>query len=86
MKKFIYAPEGVCASAITFWIKNDIVQKTEIEGGCKGNLRAVSILIEGMNISEVIRRMKGIRCGNRPTSCPDQIARGLEKYLQGSRP
>jgi uncharacterized protein (TIGR03905 family) len=85
MQKFTYHPEGVCSSEITFWIENDIVRKTEIIDGCEGNLQALSRLFEGMNISDIIQRIKGIECDGKPTSCPDQIARGLEKYLQTQR-
>ena len=59
-----------------------IIQKLEVLGGCSGNLQGISALVEGMPAQEAIRRLKGIRCGFKDTSCPDQFARGLESALK----
>ena len=68
---------GVCAQAVRFEVEDNIVQKVDFIGGCSGNTQGVARLAEGMPIDEVISRLKGIRCGMRPTSCPDQLARAL---------
>jgi len=79
MKK--YPVSGVCSRAVSFEIENDIIVKAEFEGGCHGNTQGVARLVEGMNVHEAIRRLKGIRCGYKDTSCPDQLARALEKDI-----
>ena len=80
MKEFKYIPNGVCAREMIFSIDNNIIIDAKTIGGCPGNSQGVSSLIKGMNIDEVIDKLKGINCANRGTSCPDQIARALEQY------
>lgn len=80
MKEFKYIPNGVCAREMIFSIDNNIIIDAKTIGGCPGNSQGVSSLIKGMNIDEVIDKLKGINCRNRGTSCPDQIARALELY------
>lgn len=80
MKEFKYIPNGVCAREMIFSIDNNIIIDAKTIGGCPGNSQGVSNLIKGMNIDEVITKLKGIDCRNRGTSCPDQIARALELY------
>ena len=63
-------------------IEDGVIRSVEIQGGCSGNLQGISHLVEGMPVEEAIRRMKGIRCGFKDTSCPDQLAQGLEAILQ----
>lgn len=75
-----YKTTGTCSRAINFEVEGDIVKNVEFVGGCSGNTQGVSALIEGMNIDEAIRRIEGIRCGMRPTSCPDQLAKALKQY------
>ncbi len=79
--EYRYEPQGVCSSEMIIEVDNDIIKKVIIEGGCAGNTVGVSRLIEGMNIQEAIKRLKGIPCGRRETSCPDQLARALEEIL-----
>lgn len=74
----------VCAEQISFEVENNIVRKVSFSCGCPGNLEAISKLVEGMPVEEVIRKLKGIPCGNKSTSCPDQLARALEKMLNRS--
>lgn len=76
MKKYITS--GVCAKEIFFEIENGLVTKVKFTSGCSGNLQGVSRLVEGMPVQEVIKRLKGIHCGSKPTSCPDQLAQALE--------
>ena len=75
----IYYPESICVSEIRFDVRDGRVYDVSFVGGCKGNLLSVAALVEGMEIDEVITRLKGIRCGWKPTSCPDQLARALKE-------
>jgi len=78
--KFEYIPNGVCSMKMIFEIEEDIIKNLEIIGGCPGNTVGVSMLIKGKNVDEVINMLKGIPCGRRGTSCPDQISAALEEY------
>lgn len=78
--EYKYIPEGVCSMQMIFEIENNIIKKLKIVGGCPGNTVGVSKLVEGRNIDEVIEMLKGIPCGIKGTSCPDQVARALEEY------
>lgn len=76
-----YTPSGVCSRSIDFELENGIVKNVRFTGGCSGNTQGVAALIQGMPAEEAIRRLKGIRCGYKPTSCPDQLAKALEAAL-----
>ncbi len=78
MGKFTYQPHGVCSAQIDFEVDNGIVHNVRFTRGCNGNTQGISALVEGMNIDEVIKRLKGTNCNGRGTSCPDQLARALE--------
>lgn len=78
--EYIYKPQGVCSTEMIFEIENNIIKSLKVINGCNGNLKGISELVKGMNIDDVIAKLKGIQCGFRPTSCPDQIARALEEY------
>ncbi|MBQ9415591.1 MAG: TIGR03905 family TSCPD domain-containing protein [Clostridia bacterium] len=83
MKQFSYTPKGVCSRRIDIDLDdNDVVQAVRFTGGCSGNTKGVAALCVGRNAREIIRLLKGIPCGPRPTSCPDQLALALESYLQ----
>ena len=73
-----YVPRGVCSRKITVELKDDVIESVKILGGCSGNLQGLSNLLKGMDRQEAIRRLEGIRCGMKPTSCPDQIAKALK--------
>jgi len=75
----VFIPEGVCAKEISFNIENGKLHNLKFVGGCQGNLKAISILLEGMPVNEVIEKVKGITCGKKVTSCTDQLAKILEK-------
>lgn len=79
---FQYRTKGVCARNITFDIIDGKVANVRFEGGCNGNTKGISSLIEGMPVEEAIRRMEGIRCGIKTTSCPDQLAQALKEALK----
>ena len=71
----------VCSSDIDVEVDNGIIRKIEFTGGCHGNLQGVAKLAENRPVEEVISLLKGIRCNGKPTSCPDQLATALQKYL-----
>lgn len=77
----IYKTQGVCSREIRLDIENGVIKSVDFTAGCDGNLKAVSQLVAGMKVSEVIERVKGIRCGYKSTSCPDQLARALERWV-----
>lgn len=77
----MYTTQGTCSRKISFDVVDGKVQNVTFMGGCNGNLKGISSLVEGMPIQDVIARLKGITCGPRPTSCPDQLATALQLYL-----
>ena len=79
---YTYRTKGTCSSQITVELdEQGIIQKVQFLGGCNGNLQGISRLVEGMKAEDAISRLKGIRCGFKPTSCPDQLATALESLL-----
>jgi uncharacterized protein (TIGR03905 family) len=78
-----YKTKGTCSSKITFSLENGMVRSVSFKGGCEGNLKALSTLVEGMDGHELINRLKGIQCGRRGTSCADQLAQAVDKALTG---
>ena len=77
--KMEYRPKGVCSQKITFDIEDGKVKNVKFLGGCNGNLQGIASLVEGMPVEEVIKRLEGIKCGYKDTSCPDQLAKALEE-------
>lgn len=75
--QFEYKTKGTCSQRILFEIENNIIKNIQFIGGCNGNLKGISSLVEGMHIDEVISRLEGIHCGMKSTSCPDQLAKAL---------
>lgn len=73
-----YKPTGVCSRKMVIDVEDGIVKSLEVIGGCHGNLQGISKLVEGMKVEDVISRLEGIRCGFKPTSCPDQLAKALK--------
>ena len=76
-----YETKGTCSSAIDIEIVDGIIESVKFTGGCNGNLQGISALVKGKTPEEVISCLKGIRCGMKSTSCPDQLARALESML-----
>ena len=72
-----YKTKGVCSREINFEVEDNKVKNVQFVGGCSGNTQGVAKLIEGMDAKEAISRLEGIRCGFRPTSCPDQLSKAL---------
>lgn len=75
-----YRPRGVCSQRIEIDVEDGRIQNVQFTGGCSGNLQGISRLIKGMTVEEVINRVEGIRCGFKPTSCPDQLAQALKQF------
>ncbi|MCI8994972.1 MAG: TIGR03905 family TSCPD domain-containing protein [Lachnospiraceae bacterium] len=77
-----YETTGTCSVAIEVELEGDTIQSVEFIGGCSGNTQGIAKLVQGMNAREAIARMRGIRCGSKDTSCPDQLAHALEEALE----
>lgn len=73
-----FKTQGVCSQKIDIEMDGDIIKSVKFTGGCQGNLQGISKLVEGLHKDEVIKRLEGIRCGFKSTSCPDQLARALK--------
>ena len=81
MKHFTYQTRGVCSRSIDIEIEDGIIASVTYHGGCSGNTQGVAALVRGMRVEEAVERLSGIRCGFKPTSCPDQLAAALREYL-----
>ena len=79
-----YKPVGVCSQNITVELELDTIKSVQFVGGCNGNTQGVGALVAGMKVDEAIKRLRGIKCGFRPTSCPDQLSIALEQALKAS--
>lgn len=81
-KRITYQTCGTCSKFIDVEVDEDnIIQDVVFVGGCHGNLQGIRSLVKGMKAEDVIGRMEGIKCGNKPTSCPDQLAQALRKVI-----
>ena len=79
MKKTIsYKTKGTCSRSIEIVLDGDVVESVRFEGGCDGNTHGIENLVAGMNIDDVVKKLEGIRCGFKNTSCPDQLAQALK--------
>lgn len=74
-------PKGVCSRSISMDLEDGVIHNLRFFGGCPGNTLGLAKLLEGMEAKEAVRRLKGVRCGFKSTSCPDQLACGLEAFL-----
>ena len=84
METFVYQPKGTCSTKMEFELEGDIIHSLKVTGGCNGNLQGISRLVEGMKVEDAIEKMRGIKCGFKPTSCPDQLAIALSEAAQKS--
>ena len=75
--QYEYKTKGTCSSRILFDVEDGKVKNVQFIGGCNGNLKGISALVEGMDLEDVIKRVEGIHCGMKATSCPDQLAKAL---------
>lgn len=76
-----YKTQGTCSSYIDIELKDGVIDSVQFTGGCNGNLQGISSLVKGMTPEEAISKLKGIRCGFKATSCPDQLAQALESMI-----
>lgn len=81
--QYEYKTKGTCSQKIFFDVEDGKVHNVQFVGGCNGNLKGISALVEGQNVEDVISRLEGIHCGMKSTSCPDQLAKAL-KETQGA--
>lgn len=82
--KFSYKTKGTCSSAIQLELEDGVIRSVEFQGGCNGNLQGIAALVKGMKAQDAIAKLRGIRCGFKPTSCPDQLSIALEQALEQS--
>ena len=80
---YTYRPQGVCSQLMEVEVEDGKIRRVQVLGGCDGNLQGISRLVVGMDVEEAISRMEGIRCGGKPTSCPDQLAQALKACRAG---
>lgn len=80
--KITYKTQGTCSSHIEVDVEDGIVRDVNFWGGCNGNLQGISRLVKGMKVEEVLHKLEGVRCGNRPTSCPDQLCKALREAAE----
>ena len=76
-----FKTQGTCSKMIIVDIEDDIIKDVQFQGGCNGNLKGISALVQGMKVEDAITRLEGIRCGFKNTSCPDQLAVNLEQLM-----
>ena len=80
-----YKTSGTCSSLIDIEVDGDIIKSVAFTGGCNGNLKGICSLVQGQKIDDVIERLSGIKCGFKPTSCPDQLAKALTEIKNGQQ-
>lgn len=83
--KYMYEPQGTCSMQMIFEIDGDVVKDLQIIGGCPGNTIGISALVKGRKVDEIIELLRGIQCGNKGTSCPDQVAIALQEYKEKNK-
>ncbi|MDY4461361.1 MAG: TIGR03905 family TSCPD domain-containing protein [Sodaliphilus sp.] len=79
MANLTYYTQGTCSTQINIVTNGDIIENVAFYGGCNGNLQGISILVKGMKVEDVIKKLEGITCGFKSTSCPDQLAKALKQ-------
>ena len=82
---YTYYPQGTCSKVMSVELENGVIKRLEVIGGCSGNLQGIARLVEGMPAEDAIARLRGIRCGFKPTSCPDQLSIALEQALAAEK-
>lgn len=76
-----YKPRGVCSQLMQVTVEDGIVRDVQVLGGCSGNLKGIMSLVKGMKAEDVVEKLEGIRCGMKPTSCPDQLAKAIRRAM-----
>lgn len=82
--KYTYKTKGTCSTQITFDIEDDVITNVQYTGGCNGNLKAVRSLVEGMTVEQIEKKLGGIKCGFKNTSCGDQLAKAVREAYQST--
>lgn len=77
-----FTPSGVCSRKMLIEVEDGVVRDLKVIGGCNGNLQGISALVKGMKIEDVVEKLDGLRCGGKPTSCPDQLAQALKEIAK----
>lgn len=77
-----YKTQGTCSTLIEVEVENNVIKEVRYTGGCNGNLKGISALVKGMKVEDVIARLEGIQCGNKATSCPDQLCKALRSLKE----
>ena len=77
--KYVYKTKGTCSTLIELELEGNIVHNVKFTGGCNGNLQGISRLVKGMKVEDVISKLEEVKCGNRSTSCPDQLCKALRE-------
>lgn len=80
--QYVYTPKGVCSRKMTVSLDGDILSSVQIEGGCSGNIQAMCRLVSGMKAADAVSKIKGIKCGFKQTSCPDQLSIAIENAMK----
>lgn len=84
MFHYEYFTKGTCSRIISFDLDGDVVHNIHFEGGCNGNLKAISILVEGQTVGEIEKKLNGVECGSRKTSCSDQLSKAVRAAYNAS--
>ena len=82
METFIYKPNGVCSREMQITYDGDTLIDLQVIGGCNGNLKGICKLVQGMKLEEVAKRLEGVTCGMKQTSCPDQLSKAIKEILK----
>lgn len=82
MNVFTYHPKGTCSREMKIYYDGDTLEDIEVVDGCSGNLKGIRALVRGMKLTEVEEKLAGIRCGMKPTSCPDQLSKAIHELLE----
>ncbi len=82
--RYTYKTKGTCSSKIEFDINNDVITDVTFTGGCNGNLKAVRSLVDGLTVDQIEKKVSGIRCGMKSTSCPDQLAKAVREAYEAT--
>ena len=80
-----YKPTGVCCKNMQMIIKDNIIEDAQFMGGCNGNLSGIGMLVKGMNINDIVPKLSGITCGSKSTSCPDQLTKAIQAYIEAKQ-
>ena len=85
MRHYDYKTKGTCSQMISLDLDGDVVRNIRFMGGCNGNLQGISKLVEGMTVDKIEEKLQGIKCGRKPTSCPDQLAKAVRKAYEAQK-